>query len=315
MLHVQTYRHSVRLRATVCKSVMFIDAAEIDIAFDGCVLGKTYFRDFTVWNRAEIPLSFIVAARSRPHKALFTFTYSESGEPLEELTIPGFANVRVRVTYRPASVGEQRHEAIVSNINDPTNAFTVRVYSMTVASEQEKALVISSGSLDFGTCYAGSGVAYSSRITVRNITKQPLELDLRNSAPPDVSFHIVTQQATVAAEAEYGGEGGGEKEEGEQRADESRCTELNLQPGVNHELEVRYTPSIHATQDPYRYTLTRITFLVVLKAFGDNRTLIERRSLPCSARICVSHVDISTSSINLGDLTVGAFHHTSFKVF
>ena len=77
---------------------------------------------------------------------------------------------------------------------------------MTVAEEHENSLMVSTATFDFGTCYAGSGTASRARLTVRNITKQPLELDLRNSVPPDVSFYMVVPSERDGVEAPDGRE-------------------------------------------------------------------------------------------------------------
>jgi hypothetical protein len=42
--------------ARVCKSVLRVSTHEI--AFEECIVGKSFVRDFTVWNSSEMPLDF-----------------------------------------------------------------------------------------------------------------------------------------------------------------------------------------------------------------------------------------------------------------
>eukprot|EP00047_Mylnosiga_fluctuans_P001457 m.220435 g.220435 ORF g.220435 m.220435 type:complete len:2751 (+) comp10380_c0_seq1:111-8363(+) len=300
----EPYKHSLRFFAAVCRSVMYIDPVEADVAFDGCVVGNTFTRDFVIWNRSEIELAFFCATEGRLQGATLSFTNSETGEPVEEMVLPGFANVRVRMVFRPTAVGEVRGEAIVINLNNPANNCPIHLYARALAAVQEEALVFSAATIDFGLCYAGSNEPAIGRLSVRNITKQPLELDLRNGVPADVSFHIVTSRAPNAATAVL--------PDDKARPDESRCVELNLLPGVTHELEVRYTPQ--AATDRARHILTRATFLLVLKAFSDSGVLVERRTISCTARLCTSRVEVSSTTLFLGDLTVGTVHSGVFQV-
>ena len=74
------------------------------------------------------------------------------------------------------------------------------------------------------------------------------------------------------------------------QADETRCNELGLQPGAAQQLLVCYAPAAPPPTDPQRLQLARVTFPVVLKAFSESRVLVQRRTLACCARLCVSQV-------------------------
>lgn len=253
----------------------------------------------------QVPLPLLITLQGRRGGTALTFSHSDSGEPLDDAVLPGFANLRVRVTVRPNTAGEQCYDAALVNGNDPANTFTLRVHSMTRGDDHEATLVSSIAACDFGVCYAGSGAAARERLTVRNLSKQPLELDLHSDIPADVSFHAI---ATHIAE----GEAGEARVPGE--AAESRCTELSLLPGVVHELEMRYSPHGGALGDDDATRLRLVTFPVVLKAFNDARELVERRTIACRARVCTSLVTVTPAVIELGDLTVNLQHTAKFVV-
>ncbi len=40
----------------ICRSVLKIDVNEL--VFDDCLIGMTYVKDFTIWNRSEMQLVF-----------------------------------------------------------------------------------------------------------------------------------------------------------------------------------------------------------------------------------------------------------------
>ena len=63
----------VRLKGAACRSVMQVDRPEI--AFDDCIPGGVYWKDFGVWNLSEIPLTFSLYYDGDPHiQQLFQFT-------------------------------------------------------------------------------------------------------------------------------------------------------------------------------------------------------------------------------------------------
>jgi hypothetical protein len=46
----------IPFHARVCQS--FMETNVEDVSFEKCVLGGVYTRDFTIWNRSEVPLPF-----------------------------------------------------------------------------------------------------------------------------------------------------------------------------------------------------------------------------------------------------------------
>ncbi|KAI8840409.1 hypothetical protein BJ741DRAFT_706290 [Chytriomyces cf. hyalinus JEL632] len=54
------FQVTLKFRSRVCRSVLWTDIGETGIAFEGCVVGGTYFRDFSIWNKSEIDLHWIL---------------------------------------------------------------------------------------------------------------------------------------------------------------------------------------------------------------------------------------------------------------
>lgn len=73
-----TYSQScVEFLTNVCKSFMETNVQELD--FGDCICGQKYIKDFTVWNRSEIPLVFHLTTKNCALGA-FEFSKYETGE-------------------------------------------------------------------------------------------------------------------------------------------------------------------------------------------------------------------------------------------
>lgn len=97
------------LQGQVCRSLLRLDVKELH--FDDCVPDGSFVKDFTVWNRSEIPLLFkLVSSLSAfdETKDLITCTDYNTGYVIGDRTLQAaaYGHVRVRVTYRPEEVKE-----------------------------------------------------------------------------------------------------------------------------------------------------------------------------------------------------------------
>lgn len=97
----------IPLQGQVCRSLLRLDVKELH--FDDCVPGGSFVKDFTVWNRSEIPLLFkLVSSLSTfdETKDLITCTDYNTGYVIEDKTLQAaaYGHVRVRITYRPQEV-------------------------------------------------------------------------------------------------------------------------------------------------------------------------------------------------------------------
>lgn len=97
----------VPIEAMVCRSMLRVDVDEI--RFDDCVPGGSYVKDFAVWNRSEIPLSFTVVGSAemfRSTKDILECKDDDTGEMLhgKVCMVSAYGHKRVSVLFRPIKV-------------------------------------------------------------------------------------------------------------------------------------------------------------------------------------------------------------------
>ncbi|KAG7387215.1 hypothetical protein PHYPSEUDO_014607, partial [Phytophthora pseudosyringae] len=196
----------VPLQGQVCRSLLRLDVKELH--FDDCVPGGSFVKDFTVWNRSEIPLLFKLVSPMTPwseNNELLVCTDYNSGYVIggKTLQAAAYGHVRIRVTYRPTdvSIGERFFEIQAENLHDSRNVKTLRIHAITNQEHHREGLSIKepngsylmSGSrLDFGDCY--TGIASSKVILMRNMTEVALHVELASDRPKEVTFELKLQQ-------------------------------------------------------------------------------------------------------------------------
>ncbi|KAL3673346.1 hypothetical protein V7S43_001062 [Phytophthora oleae] len=194
----------VPLQGQVCRSLLRLDVKELH--FDDCVPGGSFVKDFTVWNRSEIPLLFKLVSPMTPwseNKELLVCTDYNSGYVIGDKTLQAaaYGHVRIRVTYRPTDIGERFFEIQAQNLHDSRNVKTLRIHAITNQEHHREGLSIKepsgsylmSGSrLDFGDCY--TGIASSKVILMRNMTEVALHVELTSDRPKEVTFELKLQQ-------------------------------------------------------------------------------------------------------------------------
>ncbi|KAI9908764.1 hypothetical protein PsorP6_004051 [Peronosclerospora sorghi] len=194
----------VPLQAQVCRSLLRLDVKELH--FDDCVPGGSFVKDFTVWNRSEIPLLFRLVSLMNPwseNKELLVCTDYNSGYVIGDKTLQAaaYGHVRIRVTYRPTEIGERFFEIQAQNLHDSRNIKTLKIHAITNQEHHREGLsikepsgsILMSGSrLDFGDCYAG--IPSSKVILIRNMTEATLHVELTSDRPKEVTFELKLQQ-------------------------------------------------------------------------------------------------------------------------
>ncbi|OWZ22921.1 hypothetical protein PHMEG_0002297 [Phytophthora megakarya] len=196
----------VPLQGQVCRSLLRLDVKELH--FDDCVPGGSFVKDFTVWNRSEIPLLFKLVSPMTSwsdNKELLVCTDYNSGYIIGDRTLQAaaYGHVRIRVTYRPTnvSIGERFFEIQAQNLHDSRNVKTLRIHASTNQEHHREGLSIkepsgsylTSGSrLDFGDCY--TGIASSKVILMRNMTEVALHVELASDRPKEITFELKLQQ-------------------------------------------------------------------------------------------------------------------------
>ncbi|KAJ3219397.1 hypothetical protein HK099_004728, partial [Clydaea vesicula] len=186
------FQMTVKFRAKVCRSYLWTDIGESGITFDDCIVGGTYYKDFTVWNRSEIDLYWLlntVDLTNKVSKNLLKFSDYDTGEPFDGTApVPAYSPRRIRVTFKPTDIGEFNYDLQVENINDSNNTISAHISATVRSVFQEESLVVSSGSLiDFGDCCAGMQSRY--RLVLKNISESILDVSF-SSDTPCVEFQL-----------------------------------------------------------------------------------------------------------------------------
>jgi hypothetical protein len=173
--------HLLRIEANACMSMLRADTHSI--AFDDSIPGGEYWKEFTVWNLSEIPLSFSLDRCSAMRDSLFQFTVEneeESGHARiigsgAAITVDGLSHVRVYVRFRPTKdcLGESNYTVEIENIYNSRNVEVLDVHTIVTKDRHLEGLQISVGTeIDFGDCYSEVGAERD--ITLRNVTEQIL---------------------------------------------------------------------------------------------------------------------------------------------
>ncbi|CAI5728749.1 unnamed protein product [Peronospora destructor] len=192
------------LQGQVCRSLLRLDVKELH--FDDCVPGGSFVKDFTVWNRSEIPLLFKLVSPMTPwseNKELLVCTDYNSGYVIGDKTLQAaaYGHVRIRVTFRPTEIGERFFDIQAQNLHDSRNVKTLKIHAITNQEHHREGLSIKepsgsylmSGSrLNFGDCY--TGIASSKVILMRNMTEVALYVDLTSDRPKEITFEMKLQQ-------------------------------------------------------------------------------------------------------------------------
>lgn len=95
----------IPFQGQICRSLLRLDVKELH--FDDCVPGGSFVKDFTVWNRSEIPLLFkLVSSAFDDSDDSIMCTDYNSGYAVGDKTLhaAAYGHVKIRVTYRPAEV-------------------------------------------------------------------------------------------------------------------------------------------------------------------------------------------------------------------
>ncbi|KAF9133180.1 hypothetical protein BGW39_010393 [Mortierella sp. 14UC] len=200
--HKADYQHTVKFRSTVCRSVLYSKIGETGINFEDCVANQEYVKDFTIWNRSEIPLywqlnTVDVSSASRENWLRFVEyedSYGGTGaedaaEHVEEQgqhskavqakPIPSYGNLRIRVIFRPKENGDFLFDLLLENLNDASNIEEATIHAAVRAvSRGEDTLMISTGNtMDFGDCCAGVWTRLP--LTFTNTGLTPTEIHLK----------------------------------------------------------------------------------------------------------------------------------------
>ncbi|KAF9189592.1 hypothetical protein BGZ50_000692 [Haplosporangium sp. Z 11] len=223
--HKADYQHTVKFRSTVCWSVLYSNIGETGINFEDCAANQEYVKDFTIWNRSEIPLywqlnTVDVGSGSRESWLKFVdYEGSFGGNDVDEgidhvdeqgvvhhsrtirsRPIPSYGYRRIRVIFRPRENGDFLYDLSLENLNDASNIEEAAIHATVRAvSRGEDTLAISTGStMDFGDCCAGMWTRLP--MTFSNTGMVPTEIHLKVEGA-EVVFDIQTEAGADISEA------------------------------------------------------------------------------------------------------------------
>lgn len=222
--HKADFQHTVKFRSTVCKSVLYSNIGETGINFEDCVANQEYVKDFTIWNRSEIPLYWQLNAvdvgNASKESWLKFVDYEDSfgedvkdaadrideqgqanGRALRSKPIPSYGYRRIRVIFRPTENGDFLFDLLLDNLNDASNIEEASIHAAVRAvSRGEDTLSISTGNtMDFGDCCAGMWTRLP--ITFSNSGTVPTEIHLKVEGA-EVVFDIQTDPGANLPEAD-----------------------------------------------------------------------------------------------------------------
>ncbi|KAH7052805.1 hypothetical protein BKA57DRAFT_391544, partial [Linnemannia elongata] len=200
--HKADYQHTVKFRSTVCRSVLYSDIGETGINFEDCAANQEYVKDFTIWNRSEIPLYWqlnTVDVSSASRENWLRFVDYEDSYAVQSKPIPSYGYRRIRVIFRPKENGDFLFDLLLENLNDASNIEEATIHAAVRAvSRGEDTLTISTGStMDFGDCCAGVWTRLP--LTFTNTGLTPTEIHLKVEGA-EVVFDIQTEAATEGSD-------------------------------------------------------------------------------------------------------------------
>ncbi|KAG0344399.1 hypothetical protein BG004_004500 [Podila humilis] len=218
--HKADYQHTVKFRSTVCRSVLYSNIGETGINFEDCIANQTYVKDFTIWNRSEIPLYWqlhtVDIGNGNREEWLKFVDYEDSfgddvddnvdyiddqgqvhiSKTLKTKPIPSYGYRRIRVIFSPRENGDFLFDLLLENLNDATNMEEATIHAdVRAVSRGQDTLLISAGNtLDFGDCCAGMWTRLP--LTFRNTGPLPTEIHLKVEGA-EVVFDIQIEPGAV----------------------------------------------------------------------------------------------------------------------
>ncbi|KAL6074415.1 Autophagy-related protein 2 [Balamuthia mandrillaris] len=239
----QQQKLAIPFIAKVCRSELRIDVHEI--AFDHCVLGGSYVKDFTIRNFSEMPLSFTVKTEDFiTRERILQFTDTATGSPVHDHVIPSYSSLDVRVIFKPIAEGEANYTIHIENTNDPNNVENVKVRSFTTSQSFQKTLFVDTQRLNFGDVY--SNVPTCQLLTIRNVSDEALEVHLDSSSSSEVWFVFDPDEEQNEEEEEGSGDSGSSSKENMRDLaldkSHSRIEEISLDVGEEKKIHVWYCP-------------------------------------------------------------------------
>ncbi|EGC35017.1 hypothetical protein DICPUDRAFT_79246 [Dictyostelium purpureum] len=322
----------------ICKSVLKVDSNEL--IFDDCIVGQTYVKDITLWNKCEMPLRFSTYYKEK-FLNYFTFTDYTTGLPLssENRIVQSYSSMSIRITYQPTSIGQFTYKFKIENKNDSNNYEIVIIHSSVTAEQQIELLQISNNNIDLGDCY--TDVSRFQTFTIKNISEESIDVNFSSDLLDDeVTFHFHEEEGDKVTDSNrslligehrssdlpeelklnsvvsnHNGNISLAHNHGVVDIKKEQIEELTINPGAERIIRVRYCPkSLFPQLDARSHRLTPKNFRILLR-YGKSlmKSNQKNKTIKVASRVCASVVKIP-SEINLGDCTVGTTKSTTIQL-
>ena len=188
------------------------------VLFSECVMQGTYYKDFTVWNRSEIPLLFRIPHMEELQGGSKVVSSIASGKGSMKITeydsrkklrlsrgvkVAGFSHIRLRLSYRPEAVGDHDCKFFIFNANgsgpkqtvqvtvhahvslmDESQTRVLEIYN--VSKDKHKVMTILNR-LDFGDCFVEDINTRRVQLFNKGMTDLSLNLSSKGHASADPS--------------------------------------------------------------------------------------------------------------------------------
>lgn len=336
---------SVHLMAKVCKAEMKVDASEV--VFDNSLVGGSYMKDFTIRNLSELPLLLAIKTESTHHgpsskEKVLEFSDYDTGAAIQDHMVPRFSHVTIRITYRPAQVGDFSYVVRIENVKDPNIVHFINIRSSVVSELRPKAILLNVVNLDYGDCY--TGVPVSQTLTVKNVTENILEVFFDSDSSQEVTFELVTENDQPNGQQPSDSDQGEDTSlvdidadddelvkpletspwqyrktsKSDTAASHSRIEEINIRPGAEKAIRVWYCPELEESLPPAmivpesstiqrQATLARRNFQVFVTCKDHEGQIYNRKIVGGTAKVCTSYIYAPKTEVNLGDCGIGSW--------
>eukprot|EP00756_Hemistasia_phaeocysticola_P027150 Hpha_TRINITY_DN16101_c3_g3::TRINITY_DN16101_c3_g3_i1::g.8942::m.8942 len=333
-------KRSIQFTARCCLSMMEVTPAELDfgvIGADTCNVLQV-----VVHNRSPFPLFYIMRLGTASGALAYQLTdYDTQAAVLDrQIRVDEHTHqtIQVRVLPKAEAVGEHERCLYVQNLLDEST----HTVTMTACVDQSAMIMkppimmVSSGPLEFGDCYAGVPVVKVIEVASQSV--HPVVLSFagegRDAARGTISCRV-QGDAPDKGGAESSDEGADTPASAldlPERVPPTGMLETLLRPGRTERIEVWYTPdfpsqdaqdSEKVRKQPERLRPARWKLFVRAadtveaarekarqKTAEGKKTEKEEgelysKTMLCTAAVCVSRVDVRETELNFGDSVVG----------
>lgn len=295
----------VKFSANVCYSYLETDVSQLQ--FGHCLVNEKQIKEFTVWNRSEIPLSFNLMMKEGSF-GIVEFTEYETGKSISQnILVSAYAHMRISITFTPLMVGDWEIPIYVENKNNGTNICAVSLLCSIANQEvhesglkllDEDGAVVTS--IDFGYCYSES--TKRRNMTIRNESYEVLDLFFSSdSSDSTITFELASEESL--------------EKYSEKKMLQERIEEISIRPGEEKQVIVCYTPQqIDAEDFALTTKLMNRKFKLYISAKDSKKVESDFFTVTCNAMVCSSIVEVRQKKINLGDSSIGSLRCASIEV-